>query len=116
MNMNSIYDVAIIGNSVLGLSLAYELRKRESKLRLAVIGPAGRVGAATTTAGAMINVWAEMAAGQFANPALAERAELGIRAFGMWDALCAELSEFSDVPLRVQWGTYVVNNALGSPH
>lgn len=113
---SSTCDIAIIGNGCLGLSLAYELRKREPKLRLAVIGPAARTGGATVTAGAMINVWAEMAIGQFDNPALADRAELGIRAFGMWDALCKELSEFSDEALRVQWGTYVVNNALGSPH
>jgi glycine/D-amino acid oxidase-like deaminating enzyme len=113
---NTTYDIAVVGNGCLGLGLAYELQKREPKLKLAVIGPAARTGGATVTAGAMINVWAELAIGQFENPALAQRAELGIRAFGMWDALCSELSEFSDQPLRVKWGTYVVNNALGSPH
>jgi len=113
---DSSYDVAILGNGVLGLGLAHELRKRQSGLKIAVIGPSARTGGATVAAGAMINVWAEIAPGQFENPALAERAELGIRSIGMWDAHCAELSEFSDEPLRVQWGTYVVNNALGSPH
>jgi glycine/D-amino acid oxidase-like deaminating enzyme len=85
-------------------------------LTLAVIGPAARTGAATVTAGAMINVWAEMAAGQFDNPALAERAELTIRAMDLWDSLCTELSEFSERPLKVTWGTYLINNSLGSPH
>ncbi len=113
---SSTYDVAILGNGCLGLGLAYELRKRESRLKIAVVGPSARMGSATLAAGAMINVWAEIALGQFENPALADRAELGIRAFGMWDPLCAELSEFSDEPLRVRWGTYVVNNSLGSPH
>lgn len=113
---NSSYDVAVIGNSSLGLGMAHELRKREPKLKIAVIGPSARTGAATTTAGAMINVWAEFGIGVFENPALADRAELTIRGMGLWDGLCAELSEFSEEPLRVQWGTYLVNNALGSPH
>ena len=110
------YDVIIAGNGILGLSLAYQLKKREPGLKLALAGPAQRPGSATLAAGAMINVWAEMAAGQLDNPAMAERAELGMRAFGLWDALCEELSEFSAAPLRVAWGTYVINNALGSPH
>src|SRR5512134_3604187 len=109
---NSPYDLAVIGNSALGLSMAHELRKRETKLKIAVIGPGARLGSATTTAGAMINVWAEFGPGQFENPALADRAEITIRAMALWDGLCSELSEFSDAPLRVQWGTYLINNAL----
>jgi glycine/D-amino acid oxidase-like deaminating enzyme len=98
------------------MGTAYELRKRDPKLSIAVIGPSHRTGAATMTAGAMINVWAEMAAGQFENPALSERAELTIEGMKLWDTHCAALSEFADTPLSVKWGTYVVNNALGSPH
>jgi len=110
------FDVLILGNGALGLSLAYQLRKQEPRLKLAVVGPAARTGGATVTAGAMINVWAEMAAGQFENPALADRAEIVIQAMPLWDALCAELSEFSEQPLKVTWGSYIVNNVLGSPH
>jgi glycine/D-amino acid oxidase-like deaminating enzyme len=110
------YDFAIIGNGILGLSLAHELRKRDRNLRIVVIGPSARTGGATVTAGAMINVWAEMGIGQFDYPALAERAEITIRGMDLWEGLCTELSEFSERPLRVQWGTYLVNNALGSPH
>ncbi|MBM3775897.1 MAG: FAD-dependent oxidoreductase [Acidobacteria bacterium] len=110
------YDVLILGNGILGLSLAYQLRKQEPRLKLAVVGPAARTGGATVTAGAMINVWAEVAAGQFENPALADRVELTMQAMPLWDPLCAELSEFSDRPLQAAWGSYVINNALGSPH
>jgi glycine/D-amino acid oxidase-like deaminating enzyme len=85
-------------------------------VKIAVIGPSARIGSATTTAGAMINVWAEMAAGQFDNPALADRGEITVRSISLWDSLCTELSEFSDQPLKVIWGTYIINNALGSPH
>jgi glycine/D-amino acid oxidase-like deaminating enzyme len=112
----STYDVIVVGNSALGMGTAYELRKRDPKVSIAVVGPSHRTGAATMVAGAMINVWAEMAAGQFENPALADRAELTIQGMQLWDRHCEALSEHSDTPLAVKWGTYIVNNALGSPH
>ena len=110
------YDVIVIGNSALGMGTAYELRKRDPKVSIAVIGPSHRTGAATMTAGAMINVWAEMSAGQFDNAALAERAEITVEAMQLWDKHCEALSEFSEAPLAVKWGTYILNNATGSPH
>ena len=110
------HDIIVIGNGSLGLSLAYQLRKREPNIRLAVVGPRRRPGSATLTAGAMINVWAEVARDQFVYPAMAERAELGIFAMDLWDDLCAELSQYSEKSLSIQWGTYLINNALGSPH
>ncbi|MBI3418541.1 MAG: FAD-binding oxidoreductase [Proteobacteria bacterium] len=108
------YDVAIIGNAALGLSTAYQLNKADKNLKIGVIGPADRPFSATTTAGAMINVWAEIGYDHFGFPALSDKVELGLRAFDMWDPLCAELSEFSEKPLKVVWGTYVVNNARSS--
>lgn len=113
---SGVLDVLILGNGSLGLGLAYQLRRRDPGLKLAVVGPADRKGGATVTAGAMINVWAEIAAGQFENAALADRAEITIQSMALWDGFCAELSEFAEAPLQVQWGTYVINNALGSPH
>lgn len=110
------YDVVLIGNGVLALSTAYQLKKRDRGLRVAVIGPRARPGSATLAAGAKVNVWAEFANGQFDNPALADRAELGIRAMPLWDDLCAELGQYTADPPKVTWGTYVINNALGSPH
>lgn len=111
-----VYDVIVVGNGALGLGLAYQLRKRDANLSIAVIGPSHRTGGATVAAGAMINVWAEMSAGQYDNPALGERAELTVKAMALWDQHCTELSEFAEGPLEVKWGTYILNNALGSPH
>jgi glycine/D-amino acid oxidase-like deaminating enzyme len=110
------FDVIIIGNGALGMGLAYQLQGQDSSLSIALVGPSHRAGGATVSAGAMINVWAEMAPGQFDNPALADRAELGIKAISLWDAHCAELSEFAETPLSIGWGTYIINNAVGSPH
>jgi glycine/D-amino acid oxidase-like deaminating enzyme len=113
---SKLYDFVIVGNGSLGLSLAYRLKKRDSRLKIAVIGPNSREGSATLAAGAMINCWAELAYGQFDDPALADRANLTINAFSLWDEFCHELSEDSGEVLEVKWGTYIINNALGSPH
>src|SRR5262245_30796480 len=99
------FDVVIVGNGILGLSLAYALMVQDRRLKVAVIGPRARPGAATTAAGAMINVWAEIVPGQFEDPALGERAQLSIGALALWDPLCAALSEFAEHNLRVKWGT-----------
>lgn len=110
------FDFVVIGNGAVGLGLAFQLRRQDSKVSIAVVGPSQRPYSASLVAGAMINVWAEMAPGQFENPALADRAEMSIAASGLWDEHCRALSEFSEAPLSVGWTTYVLNNALGSPH
>ena len=110
------FDVIVIGNGALGCSIAYRLKASDKTLKVAIIGPAARKGAATTTAGAMINVWAELAPGQFDDPVLADRAELTISGGCLWDDYCAELSESGSHPIDIKWGTYVINNSRGSPH
>jgi glycine/D-amino acid oxidase-like deaminating enzyme len=116
LKTKELFDVVVIGNGVLGMGIAFQLRQQDPGLSIAVVGPALRPHAASLAAGAMINVWAELAVGQFENAALADRAELGIQAIDLWDAHCQALSEFSEQPLRVNWNTYILNNALGSPH
>ncbi len=75
------YDVIVVGNGALGLGTA--LRVAQARLQPLDCRRLARLiaqGAATMAAGAAINVWAEMAAGQFDNPALADRADLTIEA------------------------------------
>jgi glycine/D-amino acid oxidase-like deaminating enzyme len=110
------YDIVVVGNGAVGSALAYELRRRDAKAKIAIVGPAARRGCATVTAGAMINVWAEISKGQFDDPALADRGKISIESFDLWDPWCEALSEYAPEPLSVKWGTYVINNALGSPH
>ena len=109
------YDVIIIGNGSLGIGTAFELKKKDRQLKVALIGPPNRHHAASTTAGAMVNVWAEISNNQFNYPALLERFGLGLNAFSMWNGLCAELSEYASEEIKVNWGTYIINNPLGSP-
>ena len=52
--------IAVVGNGSLGLMAAIELRRNLPGAEISVIGPADRKFAASTAAGAMANVYAEM--------------------------------------------------------
>jgi glycine oxidase len=52
--------IAVVGNGSLGLVAAIELRRNLPEVEISVIGPADRRFAASTAAGAMANVYAEM--------------------------------------------------------
>ncbi|PCJ50626.1 MAG: hypothetical protein COA74_02310 [Gammaproteobacteria bacterium] len=106
-------DIIILGNSISGLSLAYSLIKESPDLNIVVVGPKGRKGSATTAAGAMINAFGELTLNQLSFPAFRERFELAANAMPLWDNLCAELSEYSDRPFNIKWGSYVISNAKG---
>lgn len=104
----------ILGNSALGLGTAFQLSKLVPAKNIAVLGPSGRVGGATVAAGAMINVWAELTHGQFENPALCAKAELTIQGMLLWEDLLRQLAPHTEDSLKIEWGTYVINNAFGS--
>lgn len=104
-------DIAIVGNGILGLTLAYRLKKQNAALNIGVIGPEERYGSATLAAGAMINLWAELTTGTFENNALRERFYLTKNGSDLWDDFATELSEYSDIPLQIKRGTYVIRNA-----
>lgn len=103
----AISDFLIVGNGIMGLSLAYELRKADPSASITVVGPAARKTAATPAAGAMINVFAELADDQFDDPAMKARSELSLNAFSLWDPLCEDLSNYTEEPVCVEWGSYI---------
>lgn len=109
------YDFIVIGNGILGSSLAYQLKKLDPTVKVAMIGPSNREGSATKTAGAMTNVFAELENGQLENPALAERFQLTLKGSQMWDDYAAELSEYAEKPIQHKKGTYVLLNAQSTP-
>lgn len=106
-------DVLVIGNGALGMSIAHRLAAKDSALKLAVVGPRDRHGAATPAAGAMLNAWAEIGRGQFDHAALADRVRLPLGALALWNGLCAELSQFVPEPIIPVWGTLVLDSGLG---
>jgi glycine oxidase len=108
-----VFDVIVIGNGALGLSIAHRLKARAPEMRLAVLGPATRAGGATSAAGAMLNAWGELVRNQFAWPILAERASLMIESLPLWDGATADLQPFSTAPFAPGWGTLVLDTGRG---
>ncbi|MDX2224350.1 MAG: FAD-binding oxidoreductase [Rhodospirillaceae bacterium] len=77
------FEVAIIGNGVIGTLAA--LRLAESGLRVALAGKPGRPGSASTAAGAMLNVYGEVDGplDDYARRKIA----IGKRAIALWRAM-----------------------------
>lgn len=92
MSNSTAVDVAIIGNGILGLSIARELMSRDATLTIGIIGPAARPGAASTAAGVMLNSFAEVTKYTFASPAGRAKFDLGERALRRWPTILEELN------------------------
>lgn len=111
---NTCYDVIIVGNGGLGLSLGLVLARRD--VRVAVVGEAGRPFAASVAAGAMNGCFGEV------TPALL-RSEYGrlklamdVSATALWDKWAQQLIDESDEPrIRSADGTIVILNTIGVP-
>lgn len=111
MSSTHLYDVVIIGNGILGLQTAYFLKKQDPRLNVALIGPSHREGSASVAASAMINVFGEIDHGLLDDSALWEKFKLTYRGGQRWDQHAIDISEFSDTPLQVKRGTYLLLNA-----
>ena len=86
-------DVAVVGNGVLGLSVAVEVARRASGLRIAVIGPPDRPGAASAAAGAMLNCFGEVTRHTGRHPAARAKFALAREALDRWPDWLARLAD-----------------------
>jgi glycine/D-amino acid oxidase-like deaminating enzyme len=105
-------DVVIVGNGVLGLSLARALAK--ARLRTTVVGPEQRTGSASEAAGAMLGCFGEVTAATLKSEPGRARLRLAVAARRLWDGHLAELSEHrAGQNARIAAGTVVLLNAAG---
>ena len=108
-------DFVVLGNGILGLSLAFRLKRDNPAVKVALVGPSHRRGNATLAAGAMLNVWAEVCHGQFEDPFLSKRFQLALRGMDLWESFAREIEEVTGRHIGINWGTYVINTPLAAP-
>lgn len=112
MSKNPVYDVVVVGNGVLGLSLALTLVRR--KLRVALVGESHRPWAASTAAGAMLGSFGEVTSTLLKSKYGRLKHDLAVRATGLWNDWLNELEDNLSVSdIRAADGTFVIHNTIG---
>ena len=91
-------DLIVIGNGVVGLSTALACRHRDPGLRVIVVGPTDRRGAATAAAAAMLASASEARASTFQDAATTAWIELLADAVEAWPDWLREIAGRSGVP------------------
>lgn len=109
-----IYDICVIGNGVLGSTLALELNKLDTNLKILILGPENKFGSASVASGAMLNVFAEIENNFLDNKYLTKRFDLDLKALDMWEKHHQSIEEQSDCKIELKWGTYVLNSSRGT--
>jgi glycine oxidase len=108
------FDVVVIGNGVLGLSLALTLVRQ--KVRVALVGEAHRPWAASTAAGAMLGCFGEVTTTLLKSEYGRTKLEFDVRARKQWDDWLVRLaSDAGDADIFVADGTMVILNTVGLP-
>ncbi|MFF4188939.1 NAD(P)/FAD-dependent oxidoreductase [Streptomyces sp. NPDC001691] len=108
------YDVIVVGNGALGLSLALTLARR--KVRVALLGQPHRPWAASTAAGAMNGCFGEVTTTLVASEHGRSKLEMDIQARKMWPEWSQQLAEETGQPnVQTADGTVVHLNTVGHP-
>jgi glycine oxidase len=112
MKHNHAFDVVVVGNGVLGLSLALTLTRR--RLKVALVGEANRPWAASTAAGAMLGCFGEVTATLLESEYGRAKHDFAVQALGLWENWVDEMNEnLNKVDIRVSDGTIVILNSVG---
>lgn len=102
------YEIAIVGNGILGLSTAFFLHARDPTIQIAIIGRSIRMGAATTAAGAMFNCFGEVTARTLTSPYHRIKFEWAVESLKRWTDFLPLLDLDNQAG---KGGTYVILNS-----
>lgn len=119
-------NVAIVGNGILGLTLAFRLVTNHG-VKVTIIGPSDRNGGASPAAGAMLNSFAEITDGSLDSEISLQHFGMSYLATQMWPDFERQIIENAGSLLPIGcskcqgisggcfgFGTYVVNNTRAS--
>ncbi len=106
------FDVLIVGNGILGLSTAYALLLEEPNIKLAIIGPFDRKGAASAAAGAMLNCFSEINKYTLKGKYTSNKFQIARSAAHLWPNWIKKINEPLDISDRVAIlpGTFILLN------
>ncbi|MFJ5222660.1 NAD(P)/FAD-dependent oxidoreductase [Streptomyces sp. NPDC088400] len=109
------YEVLVVGNGVLGLSLGLSLARRGTKV--AVLGRGDRPWAASTAAGAMLGTFGEVTTTLLKSEQGRTKLDIGVQATKLWDQWLAGLAEDTGKTdsLLTADGTVMLLNSVGVP-
>ncbi|MGW4378916.1 FAD-dependent oxidoreductase [Kitasatospora sp. NPDC004531] len=111
---NHSYDVVVVGNGALGLSLGLELARRD--VRVAVLGQPHRPGAASAAAGAMLGTFGEVTADHLNSDHGRLKLDWAYQAAKLWPEWLEQLHlDPTDGDLLTAKGTVVMLNTVGVP-
>jgi len=110
--------ILVIGNGILGLMSAYEIKQRSPKVEVIVIGKKNRLGGATTAAAAMLNSFAEIEPTSLKSVPSRNHFGVSRQATVEWDIFNKKIFKDLDIPkpLRRELiksykkGTFIINN------
>ncbi|MBE8520931.1 FAD-dependent oxidoreductase [Amycolatopsis sp. H6(2020)] len=105
------FDIIVVGNGVLGLSLGLVLARRGQNV--AVLGEPHRPFAGTSASGAMLGCFGEVTTTLVASQAGRTKLELGIKATGLWRQWLDELGDGAAGEIITADGTTVILNTIG---
>lgn len=108
------FDVAVVGNGVLGLSLAVEIRRQDPATTVVIVGEPDRPGAATPAAGAMLGCFGEVTERSLETSAGRAKLALAVSAQARWpqwlDMLLEHAPEIG--PIRTAHETFMILNSV----
>ncbi len=107
------FDIIVIGNGILGLSIAHALRMENSSLSIGIIGPALRPGCASTAAGAMLGCFGEVTKYTYQSEYALKKLEFAVRAKHLWPKWLESINLFQPTsnPLAIREGTFIILNS-----
>ena len=106
-------DVVVVGNGIIGLSVAEAIVAAEPDASVTVVGPTPREAAASRAAGAMLGCFGEVTKDTLASVPARTKFELSLAAHRRWPARLRELAEIAaeaGEQLHVTDGTHVILN------
>jgi len=109
--MHNTFDIILVGNGSISLATAFSLSKKNTKLKIAIIGPQKRIGAASLAAGFMLNCFAEVEYDTLNSDVGKKKFELLLQSRDLWHNRVKELNSVNKNKLKINNGTFIINNA-----